>query len=440
MLDEVMDLVFGFRRPRFRFNTDPAPIFDLPSPSLLSISLCDWGGVVCAPAVKSGEEVSPGQFLGRSGDRPAVVSPVKGKVIGVSSGPDLRGGPAYSQILIAPAPESSGEVFEKLDPGKATLEELWGRMAEAGILTDSLRPRRLAEVIGPEAGEGLKTLVILAADREPLQCSALQVFRDRGDDSCRAALLLGKMSRAEKILIAVPQAAAGEARRASERQGGVSVLELSDYYPDSLEPLIALRLGNSEVRVVAVETALAAWEAVVAGRVQEKKAVTVIGPGPVVKGNYRVPLGTRLKDLLAAADLIPGEGDKVIAGGPMRGVAQYSLEGAIDCGVDAVTLIRAADIVPWSDEPCVNCGACVEVCPVRLQVGLLGRFAEFNLFDRAEELSVMNCIECGLCAAVCTARRPLVQWLRLAKDEVAKKRAAELARSAQGSGEAAAGG
>jgi ferredoxin len=125
---------------------------------------------------------------------------------------------------------------------------------------------------------------------------------------------------------------------------------------------------------------------------------------------------------MAAAGLKPAEGDKVIAGGPMRGVTQYALDAGIDAGIDAVTLVPAAEVLPWSEEPCVSCGACVAVCPVRLQVGLLGRYAEFSLFERAEDLAVENCIECGLCAAVCTARRPLVQWLRLAKAEVLRRR------------------
>ena len=40
---------------------------------------------------------------------------------------------------------------------------------------------------------------------------------------------------------------------------------------------------------------------------------------------------------------------------------------------------------------------------------------EFELFDRTAELDIDDCFECGLCAAVCTARRPLLQYIRLAK-------------------------
>ena len=34
---------------------------------------------------------------------------------------------------------------------------------------------------------------------------------------------------------------------------------------------------------------------------------------------------------------------------------------------------------------------------------------------KTAELDIDQCFECGLCAAVCTARRPLLQYIRLAK-------------------------
>ena len=93
-------------------------------------------------------------------------------------------------------------------------------------------------------------------------------------------------------------------------------------------------------------------------------------------------------------------------------------------------LIPAHEIIEFSDEPCINCGGCVDACPVNLQVQMIGRYAEFGFFDRAEDQGLFYCIECGLCASICTARRPLVQLIRLAKSECKKKQALiEAARS-----------
>jgi len=421
MLEEVLDLLLGFRRPKFAFNLDTLSVTDLPTPSLLSFSMSSRG-FPCLPAVKAGDEVSPGQFLARDGDREVLACPVKGKVVSVVSAPQIRGGQEVEAVLIEPAADTSPKVFSELDPKKASPEELIERIERAGILTDAASPRPLSELIGP--GSGTKTVIVSAADRDALQCQSVQAFRDRSEDACRAASMLARMAGADvRLAIAGPLAA--DAKKICDRFQ-ITVLSLPGYYPEGLEPLVALRAGGGEsVKVVNVETALAALDAVEKGQVQDRKIVTFIGPAGQVRTNYRVTLGTRLKDLFAAAGLNPRDEDKVIMGGPLKGYAQYSLDAAVDQGVDAVTMIAREEQVKWSDEPCINDGACVAVCPVKLQPQLIGRYAEFGLFDRTEDLGVENCIECGLCAAVCTGRRPLLQWIRLAKHEVWKSRAAE---------------
>jgi electron transport complex protein RnfC len=170
--------------------------------------------------------------------------------------------------------------------------------------------------------------------------------------------------------------------------------------------------------VLPLETALAALDAVEAGVVQQSKVLTVIGFDGEPVGNYAVPIGSPLAHLLAQTGLEVRERDRVIAGGPLRGFAQYSLDAGIDAGVDAVMVMRAEAIPPWSDAPCISCGACVDVCPVNLQVHVIGRYSEFALFDRIPDLQIDACLECGLCAAACTAHRPLLQLIRLAKRQV----------------------
>ena len=81
------------------------------------------------------------------------------------------------------------------------------------------------------------------------------------------------------------------ARAASKvlKQKNVSVLSIPPFYPESLDPLLALKAGGGDARVVSAETALAALDAVRRGRVQDKKVVTFIGPA----GRAREPGGRR---------------------------------------------------------------------------------------------------------------------------------------------------
>jgi electron transport complex protein RnfC len=419
MLKEYLDRIFGFRGIRQPLNLTALPITEVPASSLLSLPLIGDGGAPLLPKVEKGDEVSPGQPLAEDGAGPGAVCPVKGKVAAVVAAPDARGARVGKAVLVEPSDESYA-AFSGLDPEKESPEKLWERIREAGLVTDAVRPRPLAEVIGPKAGVPVDVLVVSAADREPEQ--------------------LGRMAGASKTLLALPGPVAKDAAKVL-KQKKVSVLSIPPFYPESLEPLVALRAGGGEgARVVSAETALAALDAVKKGRVQDRKVVTFIGPDGRAKANYRTPLGMRLVDFFDYIGLKPGEADKVLVGGPMRGFAQYSLEASIDAGVDAVTLVPSESIINWSDEPCVNSGGCVAVCPVNLQPQLIARYAEFGLFDRTEELGVMYCIDCGLCAAVCVGRRPLLQWIRLAKREVIKIKAAEKVRETEACQESADGG
>ncbi len=105
----------------------------------------------------------------------------------------------------------------------------------------------------------------------------------------------------------------------------------------------------------------------------------------------------------------------------MRGFALFSLLGSIDAGIDALTVIPKDRYPTWSTDPCINCGECIDICPVDLQVQMIGRYSEFELFDRTREFDIDECFECGLCAVVCTANRPLLQLIRLAKNALSEQ-------------------
>ena len=88
-----------------------------------------------------------------------------------------------------------------------------------------------------------------------------------------------------------------------------------------------------------------------------------------------------------------GERDKIVAGGPMRGFSLFSALGSIDAGVDALCVVPDGRFPNWTPDPCINCGRCIDICPIDLQVQLIARYAEFELFQGAKELSIAECFE-----------------------------------------------
>ncbi len=394
-----LDRLLRVPTAHYPLTTSALAIVDLPPPDSLRFGL--RGAPIASVSV--GDSVEPGQPLGQPDG--TVRSPVVGKVVAVDLGPDVHGAKPNLGVSIAPA-ETPAARLPELDARGAAPEQLVERWSAVGV-TDGAGGA-LADLLDRRSTD---VVAVLAVDEEPGLCGAAQVARDRWTEVAAAARLLARVAGASRAAIVIADTMTGELGRPAD---GVELVSVPSLYPHSLPPLVMERLGGGVV--VPVEAALAALDAV-AGVVPSSKVVTVVAGGRPV-ANYRVALGTPIGAVLAAADIEPGAGDKVIVGGPLRGLTQYELTSPIDATVAGLVHIPAAQVLRWSGDPCVNCGACIDVCPRRLQVQLIGRYAEFGLFDRAEDLSVAACIDCGLCATVCTGNRPLLQLIRLAKHEL----------------------
>ncbi len=408
----------GLQPPRLPLEAGALPIQSIDAPKLLSFALGRGAGVGLSASVAAGDEVDAGQVLATDEVGRVLPSPYRATVATLSTSVNTRGGRPGQCVVLQPENTSPAKVFEVLDPESADVEALAGRVREAGLLSAALRPAPLLEVLRPTGDADQETLIVMVMDREPGVSATLALVKERGAQVVPAAKLLGRLAGAKRILLAVSEASLELVRHPAEA-AGIELLTLPLEYPETLDPLVVQRAGaDPSTPVIMLEAALAALDAVREGLIPSTKVLTLIGMDGEPLANYRVPLGMRLKEVLDHAGITPGDRDKVIAGGPMRGYAQFSLDGVIDTGTEALTLVAAGSMVDWSTDPCVNCGRCIEACPTHLQVQLIGRYAEFELFDRTVELEIDECIECGLCAAVCTVNRPLLQLIRLAKREL----------------------
>lgn len=108
-------------------------------------------------------------------------------------------------------------------------------------------------------------------------------------------------------------------------------------------------------------------------------------------------------------------------GGPLTGEAVYSLKHGVSPDTQAITILKANKEPTVKDNPCVGCGECVIKCPARLEPNMISRHSEFGLYENTLTYNIASCIECGLCGYWCKAQRPMLQYIRLAKKELAAK-------------------
>jgi len=160
------------------------------------------------------------------------------------------------------------------------------------------------------------------------------------------------------------------------------------------------------------------------------KVVTVSGSGVIDPKNLECPIGTPVSNLLDACGGLKDGTYKLIAGGPMMGMAQYNLDVTVGKGTGAM-LAFAGDEEQYEENPqCIRCGKCVGVCPMRLEPVFMYKYLMKGDVDTWQNtLHGMDCIECGACAYTCPARLPLTHAFRMGKQKVNNARMAAKAKA-----------
>lgn len=197
---------------------------------------------------------------------------------------------------------------------------------------------------------------------------------------------------------------------------GCEKVKIQDHYPDGLEQMVVKSVtGKEKAEAVTVLDLNTLYELGYILQWNKPLFHTFVQAGD---GFYKVKIGTPIGIILYAAGKTVHHHSRVVLGSRMRGMAAYSLSQGIEKDSLALFIIDKTKEPIAEDTPCVGCGECVRHCPARIDPSFLSGCAEFKLYEEARKNFIDSCIDCGLCSYVCIARRPVLQWIRLAKREL----------------------
>lgn len=300
-----------------------------------------------------------------------------------------------------PAPKDGEEptVPQRPEPlavlDSLTGEELCRKLLELGIDTDKFHPSR--------------TLIINGFNPEPGVVVSEQLLKDAKKTLEAGIQVLERAVKPGSVKIVT-------APGMNVTLYGCTTVHASDVYPNTIDPLVVLAATGAErpdnVDVISVSDLYRV------GRVAETRMPLVDAVVSVNGVVYRVPTGMPVAGLLDAAGMTADK-CKVALDGPMRGETIFDLSVGVPENCTAISLIPEGRFPEVGANPCINCGECVLVCPARIQPGMLSRYAEFGLYEETRSRHVEACLECGMCAFVCPANRPVMQYLKLAKQKLA---------------------
>jgi electron transport complex protein RnfC len=410
---------FGVVKPVLKYNVVPDAVQELPVPKKVVLLLKDSlnGGT---NGLKVGAGVKTGQVLSKSSDRDDyVVSSVTGTISAMASHLGTFG-QKYTAITIDVGGKDDWDDGFKNEPSLDTALRFF-EFAPGGPSFKAFAD--------PE--KTIRTVVIYGMDQDLLLTVNQHVVRNEAGNIKKGIDVLKAMTGADRFIIAVPEGLVQQANTT-----GAEVKTVSAVYPSSLPHMIMKdamgqvvpagdSLEDTGTVFMSAEAVAAVGVAMETGKLQVAKLVTVVGKDGSSK-NVRVRIGTPLGEVLDACDISMNDRDRLILGGPMRGVATYLLDLPVEPQTDGIVAQAQVYSALLTDNPCVNCGECVRICPVKIPVNMLIRFLEASNYEDARDLyDLESCVECGLCSYVCESRIPIFHYIKMAKHELQMTEAAE---------------
>ncbi|MDQ1284993.1 MAG: H+/Na+-translocating ferredoxin:NAD+ oxidoreductase subunit [Thermodesulfobacteriota bacterium] len=420
--------------------TEGLAIEVMPPPSQVVLPLSMHFGAIAKPTVKKKQEVQEGEEIAVV--EKALGASIHSSVTGVVKAIEPRPHPTMVRcdaVIIDRDPEAPPRQYESEDWRKLSREQLLARVKNAGIVGMGGAGFPTYVKLSPPPNAKIDTLVLNGAECEPYLTTDHRLMLEYPEKIIEGAKIILKILGIKQGIIGIElnkPDAINTMNKAAQQLAGkdddvIKVQGMDVKYPQGSEKQLIYSLTKRSVPggglpfdvgliVQNISTTLAVFEAATMQKPVYEKVATFSGRALHRQANLQVKVGTLLSDVVnylgGAKDVV-----KIVSGGPMMGFAISSLDVPVTKTTSGVLFLNSSETDLGEFGPCIHCGWCMEACPMGLSPKEVALYVEAGRGHLTEKFGIFDCFECGCCAYVCPAKRPLVQFARLAKIAIKKR-------------------
>ena len=426
----------GVHPPENKKLSESLAIENLLPPDVVVIPLQQHLGAPSEPIVEVGDTVKIGDKISEAKGFVSVPchASISGIVKAIEDRPHPLGGNAKSIIIENDGREEYNPDIEAnahyLD---YSTDEMRERIKNAGIvgLGGAAFPTHVK--LSPPAEKPIDTFILNGAECEPYLTSDHRLMLEHSQEILLGMQIIVTILGCNNCIIGIeknkPDAIEAMRRAVKDGKYNFTVIGFDVKYPQGAEKqLIKAAVGREVPRgglpmdvkclVQNIGTAKAIYEAVSSNIPLIERIVTVTGNAIKNPKNLRVRLGTPLVRLFEYCGGLLDNAGKIIMGGPMMGISQFTDEVPVIKGTSGIVVLTKKESRLAEPSNCIACARCVDSCPMGLMPTHICSYIRHERFLEAKEYGVLDCIECGCCAYICPAKLPLIHTIKYGKNQV----------------------
>ena len=381
-------------------------------------------GAPSVPCVKKGDSVLAGQKIADAGGFVSVPlhASVSGTVKGIEKHLNATG--SMVDCIVIENDQQYQEV--EFTPAKLedlTKEEILNRIKEGGVVGMGGAGFPTHVKLAPKDPSKIEYILVNGAECEPYITSDYRRMIEEPEKVVKGLQVILTLFDSAKGYICIEDNKPDCIAKMKELVKDIDRIEVKEVmtkYPQGGERTLIYAVTGRKVNssmlpadagciVDNVDTVCAIYMAVCKTTPLMRRIVTVTGDAIANPKNFSVLLGTNYQEVIEAAGGFKQDPEKVISGGPMMGMAMFTLDVPVAKTSSAITCLTKDQVAEMEPTACIRCGRCVSVCPENLVPQKMMKAAMKHDLEQFKKLNGMECVECGCCSWICPARKQLTQ-------------------------------